>query len=192
VLVDGERAVLRYDEAGAFAGGVGEVDAWLALLDADGRRPRALRWIGGATATLADRAMEHEDIAPLRWYAQQLPRMPELNLLQGGHAPRRDREGAQKLWRWAAALALVAVLAAFAQVLLERGQLAARRDAQRAEMEQLLRAAMPGVGRVVDPKAQLAAEYARGASGAGQGALPMLARVAPLIGGWGLYTLDAI
>ena len=192
VLVDGERAVLRYAEAGAFAGSVDEVPSWLALLEADDRRPQAVRWIGGGTAALADRAMEHEDIAPLRWYAQRLASAPELNLLQGVHAPRRGREGAQKSWRWAAMLAAFALLAAFAQLLLERSQLAARREAQRVEMEQLLRGALPNLTRVVDPKAQLSAEYARLGSGAGQGALPMLARVAPLIAGSGSYTLDAI
>ena len=193
VLVDRERAVLRYDEAGSFAGHVDEIKDWLALLEAGARRPAALRWIGGETSALADRASEHEEFdSPLRWYARRIAYAPGLNLLQGNRAPRRGQEGAQKLWRWAAGLAAFALLALFAQLLLERAQLAERRDEQRAEMEQLLRGAMPGLTRVVDPKAQLSAEFARLGHGEGQGALPMLARVAPLIAGSGMYTLDAI
>lgn len=193
LVVDGERAVLRHGEAGAFAGRLEEVPGWLAILEADARRPRTLRWIGAAHASMPERVTEREELgSPLRWYAQRLPQAPELNLLQGGYAPRRGQEGAQKLWRWAAGLAAFAVLAAFAHLLIERSQLADRRDRQRVEMEQLLRGALPGITRVVDPKAQLAAEYARLGNGQGQGALPLLARVAPMIAGSGLYTLDAI
>jgi general secretion pathway protein L len=193
VAIDGERAVLRHNEAGALAGHVSELPAWIELLEADGRLPRTLRAVAAPQATLPARVGEREDLgAPLRWYAARLPHGGGLNLLQGRHAPRRGREGARRLWRWAAGLALFALGAGFAQLAVENSQLRARRAEQRVEMERLLRSALPDLGRVVDPKAQLATAYARVGNGQGQGALPLLARIAPLIAGSGRYTIDAI
>lgn len=193
VVIEGERAVLRHDEAGALAGHVSELPAWLDLLAGAGRLPRKLRAVAAPHVALPARADEREDLGSLlRWYAARLPQAGGLDLLQGRHAARRGREGARRLWRWAAILAVFAVIAAFAQLTIERSQLAARREAQRAEMEQLLRSALPNLGRVVDPKAQLSAEFARTGSGQGQGALPLLARIAPLMAGSGRYTIDAI
>ena len=51
--------------------------------------------------------------------------------------------------------------------------------------------AVRGLTRIVDPRAQLAAEYARASRAGGAGALPLLARIAPSIAGSGRYTLDA-
>jgi general secretion pathway protein L len=192
VLIDRSRAVLRFAESGVLAGDVAELGAWLALpgVSAPGA---ALRWIGAADAAPPDVALQREEPgALLRWFAAQLPHSAPIELLQGRYAARRGREGAQRTWRWAAALAAFALLLAFGQLALERQQLEARHVAQRAEMEQLLRRAVPGVTRVVDPRAQLAAEYARAGRGGGGGALPLLARIAPSIAGSGRYTLDGI
>lgn len=193
LVIEGERAVLRHEEAGALAGHVCELPAWLDLLQSGGRLPRTLHAVAAPHVALPVRVDEREDLgAPLRWYAARLPHAGGLDLLQGRHAARRGREGARRLWRWAAILAAFALIAGFAQLAVERAQLAARREAQRAEMEQLLRSALPNLGRVVDPKAQLSAEFARTGSGQGQGALPLLARIAPLMAGSGRYTIDAI
>lgn len=193
VLIEGRRAILRYAQSGAFAGDADEIRGWLDLLAADGRMPARLRWIGPAQAAPSVIAIEHEELeSPLRWFAQQLSRVEGLNLLQGRHVARRDREGARRLWRWAALLAGAAVIAGFSQLAIERHQLVNRHAEQRNEMEQLLRTAVPGITRIVDPKAQLQAEYARLGSSTGGGALPLLARIAPTIAGSGRYTLDGI
>ena len=193
VLVDGERALLRYAESGAFAGRVEELPDWLALLAADTRAPARLRWIGAPRDIVLNLAVEREDLGtPLRWFATQLPKTRATNLLQGRYSPRRGRDGTRRLWRWAAVLAGFALLAGFAQLLLERQQLQSRNDAQRQEMEQLLRAAVPGLTRVVDPKAQLAAEYARIGRSGGAGALTLLAQIAPILSGTGRYTVDGL
>lgn len=193
VLIEAPRAILRYAENGAFAGDAAEIPGWLDLLVADGRAPARLHWIGPPQAAPGGIAIEREELdSPLRWFAQQLPRADGLNLLQGRHVARRDRDGARRLWRWAALLAGAAAIAGFAQLLIERRQLIDRHAEQRNEMEQLLRTALPGITRMVDPKAQLAAEYARLGNSAGSGALPLLARIAPAIAGSGRYTLDGI
>jgi general secretion pathway protein L len=128
----------------------------------------------------------------LRWFAARLAQSDAPNLLQGRYAPRRGREDARRVWRWAALLALAAALAGIAQLALERRQLEARHVAQRAEMESLLRSAVPGISRIVDPRAQLAAEQARVGRGGGGGLLPLLARIAPSLSGSGRYTLDGL
>lgn len=196
VLADGDRLVLRHAAAGMLAGGRGELASWLGLLAADARAPARLHWIGPSPAQDADLSLRHEaTTSTLLWFASRLPRVggEAIDLLQGRHAARRSRAGAQRLWRWAAALATLALLAAFAQLALERHQLESRHAAQRAEMEQLLRSAAPDLTRIVDPKAQLSAEFARiGRTQGGSGALPLLAQIAPSIAGSGRYTIDGI
>jgi general secretion pathway protein L len=193
VFVEGRRALLRYAPAGLFAGNVEEIPDWLALLAAAGHPPPRLRWIGPAAAVPVGLAVEREDAdVPLRWFAARLAQSDAPNLLQGRYAPRRGREGARRVWRWAALLALAAALAGIAQLALERRQLEARHVAQRAEMESLLRSAVPGISRIVDPRAQLAAEQARVGRGGGGGLLPLLARIAPSLSGSGRYTLDGL
>ena len=193
VLVEGDRALLRYADSGAFAGHIEELPDWIALLAADDRAPTRLRWIGPPRDIGYAGAIEREDLGtPLRWFATQAASSRAPNLLQGRHAPRRSRDGARRVWRWAAVFAGLAVLAGFGQIALERHQLQSRHAAQRAEMEQLLHAALPGVTRVVDPKAQLAAEYARLGRGGGTGALALLAQIAPVVSGSGQYTIDGL
>lgn len=193
VFVEGRRALLRYAPAGLFAGSVEEIPDWLALLGTAGAAPPRLRWIGTAASVPAGLAVEREDAdVPLRWFAARFAQSDAPNLLQGRYAPQRGREDARRVWRWAALLALAAALAGIAQLALERRQLEARHLAQRAEMESLLRTAVPGINRIVDPRAQLAAEQARVARGGGSGLLPLLARIAPSLSGSGRYTLDGL
>lgn len=192
VLIEGRRALLRLGPSSVLAGSADELAQWLAL---PGVLPAgaSVRWIGAADAAPPGLTLQREEPgALLRWFAAQLPHSTTIELLQGRYAARRGREGAQRAWRWAAAAAALALLLAFGQVALERGQLEERHLAQRAEMEQILRRAVPGLTRIVDPRAQLAAEYARASRAGGAGALPLLARIAPSIAGSGRYTLDAI
>lgn len=193
VWVDGKRAMLRHGPSAAFAGLVGELRDWWRLLAAGEQAPTRVRWIGAAVDADINVPIEREEAGtPLRWLAAHLGAAAVPNLAQGRHAPRRAREGANRLWRWAAILAFAAVCAGFAQLAFERAQLQSRHATLRGEMEQLLRAALPGVTRVVDPKAQLAAEYARLGRGGGEGVLPLLARIAPVVSGSGRYTLDGM
>lgn len=193
VLIEGERALLRYGTSAAFAGHARELPDWLSLIAGEASAPARLRWIGAAPAVAPAIATEREDLGtPLRWFAEQASKVAAPNLLQGAFAPRRGREGARKLWRWAAMLAGAALLLGLTHMLWEQQQLQSRYAAQRAEMEQLLRAAMPGITRVVEPRAQLAAELSRRGSNNGEGLLPLLARIAPVLSGTGQYTVDGL
>lgn len=197
LFVDGRRATLRYADSGVLAGDVAELPAWLALLQQDGTAPGALRWIGDASAAASLPPGWTADFepcpAPLRWLAARLGEGIDPDLLQGDYAARRRNDDARRVWRWAAGLAAVAVLAAFAQAGIEQWQLRERNVAQRATMESLLREAMPGVIRIVDPKAQLAAEHARLGAGARAGSsLALLATIAPVLAGSTAYSIDAL
>ena len=193
VLVDGTRAILRHAASGAFAGRVEEIPTWLDLLAGDARAVQRLRWIGALATAPAGITIEHEDAGtPLRWLASRLDRAPAIDLLQGAYAPRRKRDDARRIWRWAAALAIAAVLASIGHLALEAWQLQSRHVQLRADMEQVLRRAVPGITRIVDPRAQLAAEQARAGRGGGSGLLPLLARIAPSLSGSGRYTIDGL
>jgi general secretion pathway protein L len=193
VLVDGERAILRHAPSGAFAGRIEELPGWLGLLATESGAPPRLRWIGPGAGAPPAIAIEREDAASaLSWFATRLARTDAINLLQGAQAPRRDRDGARRAWRWTAALAAAALAVALAHQALETRQLQQRHGAARAEMEQLLRRAMPGVTRIVDPRAQLAAEQARAGGGDRRGLLPLLARISPSLSGSGRYTIDGL
>jgi general secretion pathway protein L len=192
--IDDGRTLLRWAPSGALVTGTaqlagtldllreGEVgaQAWRVFSDDADAVPAAL---GGAVE-----AVGH----PLRWLASRLPQVDGPQLLQGSYRPARRRSESSGLWRWAAGLAAAALLFVLLQAGIERAQLQSLVAERQAEMEQLLRHALPGVQRVVDPVAQLRIELERSAGPQVQGVLPLLARVAPALAGSGRYTLEGI
>ena len=196
VWVDGARATLRYADSGVLAGAVAELPVWLTLLADNGVAPGRLRWIGDASAAMALPPGWSAQIetcpSPLRWFATRLNDSSGPNLLQGDYAAARHGNDARRVWRWVAGFAVVALLAGFVQAGVERWQLQQRYALQRAEMESLLRDAVPGITRIVDPKAQLASESQRLQSGGDSGGIALLAQIAPVIAGSGTYSLDAL
>lgn len=200
LLLDGERALLRHAEAGAFAGRIEELEVWLAALQENGVEaplqvcathaalaalPEAVRaWPGG----LVTQALE----LPLAALLPQLEAAQGFDLLQGAYAPRQRSAGRRQLWRWAAAVGGLGVLLGLGGMALERSQLQRQHALERSRMQALLQQALPEVQRVVDPRAQLLAELKRRGGQARDGVLPMLARLGPVLSGSGRYTLDAI
>jgi general secretion pathway protein L len=115
------------------------------------------------------------------------------DLLQGDFAPRKRTADAQRIWRWAAILAGVAVVLSIADagvgVLSEQ----ARRDRLRAEQAQLFREALPDARMTGDPAAQLAGELERSRRGGrAGGAFAMLIQAAPLIAQGSRYRLESL
>lgn len=193
LLVDRGRALLRWTTSGALVVGIDELADTLALLRDSGVAIDALELIGKSAALPEAIAVEHRRDEPaLLALADALPRVEGPNLLQGDYRAPRRQAAATGLWRWAAALALLAIMAGFGHGLLERAQLQQEVATRQAEMEQLLRHALPGVQRVVDPVAQLEIEYRRLNRGQADGALPLLARIAPVLAGSGRYTLEGL
>jgi len=199
LLLGGGRAVLRHAEAGALGGdAASELPQWLSYLAPQWPAGKQLVCVGDA-ASLSDPYLDESGYAlrrevvdsPLAYLARRVDQVPALDLLDASQARRKSLRGST-LWRAAAMLAGGACVLLLGGALLEIAMLKSRHAAQRAEMEAALREAIPGVVRIVDPKAQLLGEVTR-RQGAGSGdvALSMLSAVAPLLSGSGRYTIDA-
>lgn len=189
--LDGERFVLRLAPAEAMAGGLEELGPLLARLP---QPPQRL--MRSATAQIPDtlKSMLVEELDdPLAMLGQGLEHTQTLNLLGGEFAGRRRRHGRdRKVWRWAAALAASALGLFLLQGLLELHALQARQAQASDAMAALYLQLVPDASRVVDAEAQLAVALNRLRGGAsGSGALPMLARIAPVLGD-ARYSLDLI
>jgi general secretion pathway protein L len=197
LVVDGERVLLRsasgsvvVDSLGGLpdlldllAGTQEPIDGWRVLVCAGSRREQL-------PPALAMRAEAAPALAVL--LAAQLKAPVGPDLLQGEFARRQAGDALPWLKR-AAVLAAVAVGLSFTHALVERQQLQGRIEAQRAEMAELLRQAVPGTSVVVDPRAQLEIEFNRLQRGAGgDDALGLLARIAPSLAGSSRYTLEAV
>ena len=196
LLLDEGRATLRHARGGLLAGAAEEVPSWLELL-AEGGAAAPLKVLGEAGAVRLEwpGGIVQEPCEVAAFLASRLARLDlrEHDLLTGDFLPKRARRGSARGWAWAAALAILAVALAAASMALERWQFDRLHARQRAEMESLLREALPDVQRVVDPRAQVAAELARRAgASSGAGALGLLAKIAPLLSGSGRYTLDGL
>ncbi len=134
-----------------------------------------------------------DSVAPteaLRRMAAALAGPPPINLLQGEFEPVRRREAALVPWRWVAGLSVAALALTLIFALTERWALAARVAAQRQEMTDLYRMAVPEATRVVDAEQQLRAALGAG-SGSGDEALRLLGIAAPVLAAAVGVQLDA-
>lgn len=189
--LDGERFVLRLAQGEAIAGQREELEPLLA------RMTQPLQQVmRSAGAQVPDRlkAMSLEEFDdPLVMLAQGFAHAQGLNLLSGEFAGRRRRHGRDRsVWRWAAALAATALILYLVQSVLELRALQARQTQTSEAMAALYLDLVPDATRVVDAEAQLAVALERVRGGTGSaGALPILARIAPVLGD-ARYSLDLI
>lgn len=197
LLLDGNSATLRYADTGWLSGTVSEVPAWLALLQdqGDDREIAVVSDAAPAAPDLDVAAASTSRVDIWHWLAQRVAALPAegFNLLTGPYTAPRRRDAGLRVWRAAAVLALGAGLLTIGSMALERWQLDRQHAHQRAQMELLLREALPDVQRIVDPRAQMLGELSRRRGQAtGSGALAMLSRIAPLLAGSGRYTPQAL
>lgn len=179
-LDDGARVLLRWAEDAALVVArdeIAELDAWL---DEQG------------VPTRPELAAEAEGFEPaLKVLARHLASASPPNLLQGVFQPRGRRLATQGAWRWAMGLAAGLLVLSFTALLIERNAYRRQGEARENEMAQLLRQAVPGTTRIVDPVAQLEAALDR-AGTQDRGALPLLTLIAPALTGSGRFTLEAL
>lgn len=188
LLVDGGRCVLRLAETGALAG---EADEIASLMPPGDAAIAVDAWLVGEASTSVPVHSRRIVGHALHVLAAQPP-APGLNLLQGEYAPRRRSEGLARHWRRAAVLVATAVLLALLHPLLDHHKLGRLVIAQRAEMEQLYRRAVPSAGAVDAPARRLrSALVARGLD-RGEGAMALLAQAAPAIAADDRLSLDAL
>ncbi|MFN3842100.1 MAG: type II secretion system protein GspL [Rehaibacterium terrae] len=186
LLAEPGRVLLRSGETSALALTPEELPAFLPA------GPVEAILAAGAQADLPANVTTRRVDDALHAYAAALTGAIPLDLLQGDYAPRRRREGAARAWRHAALAAGVAVALGIVHLAVERQQLAAHVQAQREEMAQLLRAAVPGTQRIVDPAQQLRAALASSGEGGGDAALGLLAAAAPALSVDAATALDAL
>lgn len=89
-----------------------------------------------------------------------------IDLLQGTYSPRERTGRALRRWRAPAIVALVALAATVAHLAFDYAALGARERTLRTRLEAVFRETFPGVQRVADPRAQMAARLRSLRSGA--------------------------
>lgn len=174
LLVEPGRCVLRTGPAAAFSGTVEEVVALAAAFD-----PLDIdTWIAGeAEAPFPASPARRVDHA-LALLASADPD-PAVDLLMGRGAGRGKRGSAAEAWRRAAMPICAAAVLALALPLLEGWMLAAKVEAQRAEMTALYRRAVPDADAWDHPEARLRSALVTNGLAGGDDAVAMLSRAAP-------------
>lgn len=190
-----ERALLRDGPDRLLVLPAAQLGEMALLLEQAGALPapvQVLR-IDSAAAPVLPVHDEHQGTDLLTALAAGLPNAGGLDLLQGEYAPHHRNAGAQRSWRLAAVLAVGALLTALGVAVGEYYALETRWQRQQADMEALYRSVVPGTTPVPDPAARLRSLLAaREGSAGNDGALGLLALVAPAIAGSGRYTIDAV
>jgi general secretion pathway protein L len=170
-LIDGDRCIIRHPGESPVVMEGESVEEFLLLGD-----PRRQEREGGAHLTVylgmdeQDRYGEaiealRDELAsleikllpdgPLPQFGAGAVTQPVINLLQGDYAPRTAIEKMWKPWRAAAALALALVVVTIGRQVAELYSLRAQERALDASIEQIFKDAMPGVQRIVNPRAQM-------------------------------------
>lgn len=185
LLVDGDRCLLRIGESGALSGEADEVAAVVQCMEA---LPGVDAWLVGKGRSPLP--VLEEQIVAHALHAFVVPDLV-LNLLQGDYAPRGRAQGLVRNWRWAAALAGIALLLTLLHPLLDRHKLVGKIAAQRAEMEQLYRRVVPQASVVDDPARRLQSALAARGLGRGDGVVSLLAQAAPALAADGSLALDS-
>lgn len=128
----------------------------------------------------------------LEVFAAGIGETPTVNLLQGTFSRREQAGRLWRPWRAAAVLAGVWIVVQGGVTGYDIWRLQARIVAQDQQITQLFRAALPGVQRIVDPRAQMEQRLRelRGGAQSG-GALALLAGVSEVLQGDASATLNA-
>ena len=180
LLIDNQRFVMRLGESSALSGSLDELPGFLAAAGIANPQNAIETWTvadGAASAPWpAQRGVAHA----LHACTDAIGEIA-LNLLQGNYSPRRRSKRLDTTWRWAIGATALALFALLLAPIAERQMLAGEVAAQRAEMDALLKRALPNAGAIADPARQL--QSALGARGLGQGdsLMDLLSRAAPAI-----------
>jgi general secretion pathway protein L len=198
ILIDATRALWRSAPAQAGACAPADLADMLAVLAAVSPAPSAIDLydLREAPSPMAfpgfsvNAHREYRDV--LAFFAAQAE--PELNLLQGEFAPAHRQAPAQQLWRRAAALAAAALVLLFVYYGADTWRLARQSahldDAARA----ILHDGFPEMDKVAgDPRDLMRSALTNLRGGAdSSGLVPLLGRVAPILGSTTRMTLTAL
>ena len=166
-------------------------DADVAALRIESDRPDALVGPGSRAGRSVDVAPAPNDAALAHRFQRGLDGPLPLDLATADAAPDAGLAFDARRWRLAAGLALAAGLGYAALLVTQITALDRATDAAYAEAEEVLRAAAPDIGRVVNPRAQLRARLAE-AGGDGQAFVALSGLVADSVRGIASLEVDAI
>ena len=199
ILIDDARALWRSAPAQAGACATADLAATLAMLAAAQPAPSAIDLYDLRQSPSPPLAFPGFSVTPqqgfhdaLAFFAAQAE--PELNLLQGEFAPAHRQAPAQQLWRRAAALASAALLLLFVYYGIDYWRLARQSARLDDAARTMLHDAFPEMDKVAgDPRDLMrsALTNLRGGGDSG-GLVPLLGRVAPILGGTTRMTLTAL
>lgn len=174
LLAEADRCIVRLGRSQALAGTFDEIAALAGALQA----PNADGWVVGE-------AQSPWPMHSPRSVAHALDVLGAIdrrsNLLQGRYAPRRRTRALRRDWRQATAVAGIALLLAALHPLLDRQLLSRQAQAQRAGMLALYQAAVPTATVFDDPARRLRSALAARGLERSDGAMSLLARIAPVI-----------
>jgi general secretion pathway protein L len=116
---------------------------------------------------------------------------PALDLLQGEYRPRHREQAQARAWRWAAALAGLALLFTFGHAWVDHAKLAQLAARQDQELRELLARVAPDAEPASDPLTELRTRLVHGARDQ-DGALALIARAAPALAADSRVTLESL
>ncbi len=189
LLVEGERALWRFAAAQAGACEVNALPDWLPVIAGGEDKPRAL-----IVHDFRDAPALELPIQPLRYHrnqhdalaflATQLATEPALNLLQGAFAPAHRQAPAKRLWRNAGALTAAAIILLFVYYGADCWRLSRQSASLDAAAHSILHSTFPSMDKVPGDPRQLMQSAMRGLNAGSDsgGLLPLLTRIAPILG----------
>ncbi len=188
LLIESQQSLLRIGAQRALSCDTASLAEWLPVIAADTSPTIALEVFDFRAAPALDLGVpianyHAQQRDPLRLLAQGLGATLPLNLLQGSYAARHRQAPVQKLWRWAAILAVATVVLAFAHALIVQWRL--QREANAIDLAQrvLLHETFPALTRDDDPPGLMHSELNRLRGGAEVGGLlRLLSQIAPVLG----------
>lgn len=189
VLIEAERALWRFSPTQAGACEVNDLPDWLSAIAAGDDKPRAL-----IVHDFRDAPALELPIQPVRYhrnqrdalafFAAQLRTEPALNLLQGEFAPAHRQAPAKRLWRNAAVLAAAALILLFVYYGVDCWRLSRQSAQLDVAARVILHSAFPNMDKVPGDPRQLMQSAMRGLNTGSDsgGLLPLLTRIAPILG----------
>lgn len=192
VVVDGERFLLRTGAQSGLAGDAGNLPDMLeaCLAEAEDALPAKVvvydytghASLPGIEPEIEYRRAESEDATPL--LATALDERRAIPLLVGDYARSSGWRAHWQRWRAVAVLAALWVVLSTGHAYLKQWQLNRQSDQLQDQIVATYRQAFPGAERVIDPRGQMESRLSamrNQGRGGGQGLLPLLAKVGPVL-----------
>jgi general secretion pathway protein L len=184
LVIEPDRSLLRWSPSRAIACDTPALAQWLSAVALPPVQVFDFRPVLRQDLPVAVASYHEHQSDTLAFFAVQMQRDPQLNLLQGEFAPSHRHLPAQQLWRRAALFTAAAVVLALVFAAVDWLRLGRESDRLDAEQRTVLRAGLPDLANVAGDPRQLmesALMRMRGGAGSGSGLLALLDRIGPIL-----------